>query len=54
LLKGFSPVTAQSQFYPQSARLWLASAVDNLPAIPVRIEAQNAMGLMVLDLVQVQ
>jgi hypothetical protein len=54
LLKGFSQVAAQSQFYPQSARLWLASAVNDLPAIPVRIEAQNAMGLMVLDLVQVQ
>lgn len=54
LLQGFSQVAAQSQFYPQSARLWLAPAVAGLPAIPVRIEAQNALGLMVLDLVQVQ
>lgn len=54
LLQGFSQVAAQSQFYPQSARLWLAPAVTGLPAIPVRIEAQNALGLMTLDLVQVQ
>ncbi len=54
LLQGFSNVAAQSQFYPQSARLWLAPAVTGLPAIPVRIEAQNALGQMVLDLVDVQ
>jgi hypothetical protein len=54
LLQGFSNVAQQSQFYPQSARLWLAPAVEGLPAIPVRIEAQNALGVMVLDLVGVQ
>lgn len=54
LLEGFSQVATQSQFYPQSARLWLAPAVTGMPAIPVRIEAQNALGLMILDLVQVQ
>lgn len=54
LLQGFSNVATQSQFYPQSARLWLAPAVEGLPAIPVRIEAQNALGPMVLDLVAVQ
>jgi hypothetical protein len=54
LLQGFSQTAAQSQFYPQSARLWLAPAVPQLPAIPVRIEAQNALGLMTLDLVDVQ
>lgn len=54
LLQGFSTVAAHSQFYPQAARLWLAPAVSGLPAIPVRIEAQNALGLMVLDLIDVQ
>jgi hypothetical protein len=54
LLQGFSQAASQSQFYPQSARLWLAPAVAGLPAIPVRIEAQNALGLMTLDLIQVQ
>jgi len=52
--KGFSATATHSQFYPQSARLWLAPAVEGLPAIPVRIEAQNALGVMVLDLVGVQ
>lgn len=54
LLQGFSQAATQSQFYPQSAKLWLAPAVAGMPAIPVRIEAQNALGLMTLDLIQVQ
>ncbi len=54
LINGFSGAAQQSQFYPQSARLWLAPAVAGAPAIPVRIEAKNALGLMVLDLVDVQ
>ncbi len=54
LLQGFPNVANQSQFYPQSAKLWLAPAVEGLPAIPVRIEAQNALGVMVLDLVAAQ
>jgi hypothetical protein len=54
LLQGFNATAQQSQFYPQAARLWLAPAVNGLPAIPVRIEARNALGLMVIDLVGVQ
>ncbi|MBL8710737.1 MAG: DUF3108 domain-containing protein [Rhodospirillaceae bacterium] len=54
LLEGFSSAAAQSQFYPRAARLFLAPAVTGLPAIPVRIEAQNALGMMTLDLTGVQ
>jgi hypothetical protein len=54
LIQGFSNVAQNSQFYPQSARIWLAPAVQGMPAIPVRIEAQNALGPMLLDLVSVQ
>jgi hypothetical protein len=54
LLEGFAPAAAQSQFYPRSARLFMAPAVPGLPAVPVRIEAQNALGVMTLDLTGVQ
>lgn len=54
LIQGFSNVAQNSQFYPQSARIWLAPAVQGFPALPVRIEAQNALGPMLLDLVSVQ
>jgi hypothetical protein len=54
LLEGFAQNAMSSQFYPQSARLFLAPAVPGLPAVPVRIEAQNALGLMTLDLTGVQ
>lgn len=54
LLEGFAPAAAQSQFYPRAARLFMAPAVQGLPAIPVRIEAQNALGVMTLDLTGVQ
>lgn len=54
LLEGFAPAATQSQFYPRSARLFMAPAVEGLPAIPVRIEAQNALGVMMLDLTGVQ
>jgi hypothetical protein len=53
LIQGFSNMAQNSQFYPQSARIWLAPAIQGLPAIPVRIEAQNALGPMLLDLVAV-
>jgi hypothetical protein len=54
LLQGFQQMAVQSQLYPQSANLWLADAVPNYPAIPVRIETQDALGKMVFDLVNVQ
>ena len=54
LIQGFSNIAQNSQFYPQSARIWLAPAVQGFPALPVRIEAQNALGPMLLDLVSVQ
>ncbi|WP_374375075.1 DUF3108 domain-containing protein [Dongia sp.] len=54
LLEGFAPAAAQSQFYPRSARLFMAPAVPGLPSLPVRIEAQNALGVMTLDLTGVQ
>jgi len=44
----------QSQIYPTSANIWLANAVNGAPAVPVRIETQNALGKMVFDLVSVQ
>jgi hypothetical protein len=54
LLQGFAQMAVQSQLYPQSANLWLAAAIQNHPAIPVRIETQNALGKMVFDLIGVQ
>ena len=54
LLEGFAPAATQSQFYPRSARLFMAPAIEGQPAIPVRIEAQNALGVMMLDLTGVQ
>jgi hypothetical protein len=54
LIQGFSDIAMQSQLYPQSANIWLAEAVKGAPAIPVRIETQNALGKMVFDLVKAQ
>jgi len=54
LVGGFQQAAVQNQLYPQSARLWLARPINNFPAVPVRISAQNALGEMVLDLVAVQ
>jgi hypothetical protein len=54
LIQGFSQVAMQSQLYPQSATIWLANAVQGAPAVPVRIETQNALGKMVFDLVGAQ
>jgi len=54
LIQGFSDMAVQSQIYPQSANIWLANAVQGAPAVPVRIETQNALGKMVFDLVAAQ
>ena len=54
LVGGFQQAAVQSQLYPQSARLWLAPAIQGFPAIPVRMSATNSFGEMVLDLVNVQ
>jgi hypothetical protein len=54
LIQGFSQMAMQSQLYPQSANIWLAVAVKGAPAVPVRIETQNALGKMVFDLVGAQ
>jgi hypothetical protein len=54
LIQGFSQMAVQSQLYPQSAIIWLANAVQGAPAVPVRIETQNALGKMVFDLVSAQ
>jgi hypothetical protein len=54
LIQGFAQMAVQSQLYPQSANLWLANAIQNYPAIPVRIETEDALGKMVFDLVNVQ
>lgn len=54
LHEGFSATAMNSQFYPRSARLFLAPAVAGFPALPVRIEAQNALGVMTLELTGVQ
>ena len=54
LVGGFQQAAVQNQLYPQSARLWLARPMTNFPAVPVRISAQNALGEMVLDLVNMQ
>jgi hypothetical protein len=54
LIQGFSDMAVQSQLYPTSAIIWLANAVQGAPAVPVRIETQNALGKMVFDLVAAQ
>jgi len=54
LVGGFQQAAVQNQLYPQSAKLWLARPVKDFPAVPVRMSAQNALGEMVLDLVNVQ
>jgi Protein of unknown function (DUF3108) len=54
LIAGFSQAAMQSQLYPRSARLFLAPAAPNLPAIPVRVEAMSALGPLLLDLVEIQ
>jgi hypothetical protein len=54
LIQGFAPMAVESKLYPESANIWLANAVQGMPAVPVRIETQNALGKMVFDLVSVQ
>jgi hypothetical protein len=54
LIQGFAPMAVQSQLYPESAKIWIANAVQGMPAVPVRIYTQNALGEMVFDLVGVQ
>jgi hypothetical protein len=54
LIQGFAQMAVESQLYPQSANIWLANAVPGMPAVPVRIETQNALGKMVFDLIGVQ
>ena len=54
LIQGFSQMAVQSQLYPESAKIWIANAVPGMPAVPVRIYTQNALGEMVFDLVGVQ
>lgn len=54
LIQGFAQMAVESQLYPQSADIWLANAVPGMPAVPVRIYTENALGRMVFDLVGVQ
>jgi len=54
LIQGFAQMAVQSKLYPESAKIWIANAVAGMPAVPVRIYTQNALGEMVFDLVAVQ
>ena len=54
LIQGFQQMAVESKLYPQSANIWLANALQGMPAVPVRIETQNALGSMVFDLVSAQ
>lgn len=54
LIQGFAQMAVESQLYPQSAKIWIANAVKGMPAVPVRIYTQNALGEMVFDLIGVQ
>ena len=54
LIEGFVQMAVESQLYPQSAKIWIANAVKGMPAVPVRIYTQNALGEMVFDLIGVQ
>ena len=54
LIQGFAQMAVQSKLYPESAKIWIANAVPGMPAVPVRIYTQNALGEMVFDLIAVQ
>lgn len=54
LIQGFGQMAMESKLYPESAEIWLADAVPGMPAVPVRIYTQNALGRMVFDLVGVE
>jgi len=54
LIQGFAQMAMESKLYPESATIWIGNAVPGMPAVPVRIYTQNALGRMVFDLVGVQ
>jgi hypothetical protein len=54
LIQGFPQMAVESKLYPESAKIWIANAVPGMPAVPVRIYTQNALGEMVFDLIGVQ
>jgi hypothetical protein len=54
LIQGFGQMAVESKLYPESASIWIGNAVPGMPAVPVRIYTQNALGRMVFDLVGVQ
>jgi hypothetical protein len=54
LIQGFAQMAVESKLYPESAKIWIANAVPGMPAVPVRIYTQNALGEMVFDLIEVQ
>jgi hypothetical protein len=54
LIQGFAQMAVESKLYPESATIWIGNAVPGMPAVPVRIYTQNALGKMVFDLVGVQ
>jgi len=51
LIAGFSSLALSAGLYPESADVWLAAPKAGLPAVPVRVETQNALGPITLDLV---
>ena len=53
LVAGFQQSALNASLYPQSATLWMAPALQDFPAVPVRILAQSAFGEMTLELVNV-
>ena len=54
LIQGFVPMAVESKLYPESAKIWIANAVPGMPAVPVRIYTQNALGEIVFDLIDAQ
>ena len=54
LLGGFGEFDQRAGLYPATTRLWLAAVVAGAPAVPVRILAENVLGRLRLDLVEVR
>lgn len=54
LLGGFGEFGQGTGLYPATTRLWLAAVVPGAPAVPVRILAENVLGSLRLDLVEVR
>ena len=54
LLGGFGEFGQGTGLYPATTRLWLAAVVPGGPAVPVRILAENVLGSLRLDLVEVR